>query len=1152
MIPFTFAAISNSSIVYYMPLDNSTPYYNQCTVCNNIATSNVVFINSSDGFNVSGSSSYIGVGDTGTLNGKNWTYAGWYKIFSRTGVTNMGLYAQAVNGANPDSSVFMVMNYGGKQSLSIYSTWSGDAWKNWRDTPNQSIQNETWVSFVIVKTNTTLQVYINGTNQTLGGGGAAGQGVNQTYAIAENLFNAVRPELVGGLNGSPASNYPSFHVKNVALWSRALTTAEILEFNSSGREALIFASPSPVSTLYTANISLRDFMGNLVTTPFTAIVNNTNYTNGTNIQMYNGTAYNITIVSYVYSNKTQEYTLTQNNTVLNMTNLAHKFPAQFSYAYLMNTDGNVFFDANSSIPLKKYGTVLTQNISSYINQSNITTNTYNNPTNYLYNETSWFTNAEMTAGWTISFKYSIKNNFNNVQPWILDNSISGANGTEIFCAKDDDASSNYSLICGVWGNGANEIELTNGVIPRNDTMYHVALRYNTTSLCMYVDGQKVQCSTQALPFGLKTPQQGVSLFALPAGATIYEGMNGTINSLYVYKYALSDGNCADDSGLVCSGEIGTLYYTPYEYNTAFVNTSLFGIVAHDFYTNESITNFSATIGGTVYNTTNGTIYINLTDSSLYTILVNATNYYNHTYTGINITSSLNVSMYQSEITFLAYEKVTNNLLSGANFTTSYLRNTTHYMKSGTYSVTASKSGYYDKTASYTASALTTTTANISYMSSAILNLTVRHAITNALVTTYTAQLNYTGNSFSENQSTTNGSAYIYSITGDHVITVDAAGYAITSVNATFVSGVNNITAYIYTTESVWFKIYNEENESLLYQPNTTVELIGSYASYNVTTSNNASIYLDLITPDAYIVRYYATGFTPRFGYVEVTDRSTQNVSLYLAPAPSTTNITLTVREQDGSTIEDALVKVLKYDLDTNSYIVQNEVLTDYNGQAIVDVYFNSEYYKFIVEYPVGLVGLETSPAYIISTDITLVISSDVVGANYRYIADAAGSVTYNTATYNFRFTWSDTYHVVQEACLYVFRLENNYTASFVGNNCSTASAGTILISIPNSTQAEYYAVGQFEIADQFYEVDTAWADLRAVNNWGLLGLFIAIGLTVTITFIFIKIGPQAAVLSVPFGITFTNVTGITQFAAWVPVAILGLCLIIIFAMGRDK
>lgn len=588
---------------------------------------------------------------------------------------------------------------------------------------------------------------------------------------------------------------------------------------------------------------------------------------------------------------------------------------------------------------------------------------------------------------------------------------------------------------------------------------------------------------------------------------------------------------------------------------------LYNVTAKDFYTNSALSNFSVRIVNQQYgydqtfSTTTGTIQIPWIKGILANMSVSSTQsggYFNLTENSVNTTTNSQFALAQSAITFQATEKVSGTVLGGVSFATSQLTNGTHYMNAATYAVTASKVGYFNNVFGYTATALSTASYNIN-LTATKLNLTVRNALSNALVNNYVAQLNLSNYSYSENQSTTNGTVYADLIAGNATIFVDAPGYAYKTVNATLSAGMNNVTVYIFTTESVGFRFVDEQSGNIVNTTSVRLELIGSAASYNQTTTNG-TIYQDLITPDSYTLRYSATGYNTRFGFVTVTNRTTQNVTLYMLASANATNVTATVYRQDGNEVANALVKVLKYDLATNSYIVREQVLTNFEGDATFSAQLNTEYYKFIVESPVGTVALTTEPSYLMSSVISLVLPGGTEGSNYVEILNLNGQVTYNAATGNFRFDASDSSPSITQACIYAYRVEENMSGTYLNSSCTSSVTGgwSILLGVNNISGYQYYAKGYVTMNGVVTFVDEAWADLTTARDFGALGLVVAVLLTVTIVMGLLALGPVPAILGAPIGITITNVAGMTYFSVWVPVALWVTCIIIAFVLGRNR
>lgn len=673
---------------------------------------------------------------------------------------------------------------------------------------------------------------------------------------------------------------------------------------------------------------------------------------------------------------------------------------------------------------------------------------------------------------------------------------------------------------------------------------HVAYVFNnqTNVAYLYINGTLYNSTSLTIRGG---GNAGETLNGVRIGNTESSPMNGNLDSVVFYNQVLTA------SELLSVYNSGVGLEPPYSGAATSTN---FSITGQDFYTASSLFNISVSVNGTTYSTTNGTV--NLPYLSNYTGLLNFTvnasdngGYFNQSYINVNISSgSWVANLSQSAITFDATEKISNATISGANFTTTYLTNVTHYMRAQTYNVTAAKTGYFSAVQEYTATAGSVASATIANLSSARLNLTVRHAITGALVNTYSASLYLSTYTHNETQSTTNGTVLANLISGNWNVLINASGYAYNHTNVTLSSGTTNLTMYVFTTESILFNIYDEQTKLLINFTNVTIELIGEAASYNITTSNGTR-YIDLITPSSYTVRYGATGYNFRFWYLTVTERSTQNISLYLLNQSVGTNVTVNVFQQDGNEQPNALVKMLRYDLVSNSYIVREQAITDTQGKTIFDVQFNAEYYKFIIEYPIGTVALTTTPAYITETTLNFVINSATSGSEFNYVLGAAGDLSFNYDTNNFRFEWSDSNNVVSQACVYVYLLATNLTGTLYNQSCVSATSGTIILNVVNTSGRQYYAQAYFTIDGSIYLVDSASADFRDDDVFDALGIVICIILTVSIAMLFLN-NPQALVLTLPIGVTITNLLGITYFSFWIPAALWSASLIVWWFMRR--
>jgi hypothetical protein len=305
------------------------------------------------------------------------------------------------------------------------------------------------------------------------------------------------------------------------------------------------------------------------------------------------------------------------------------------------------------------------------------------------------------------------------------------------------------------------------------------------------------------------------------------------------------------------------------------------------------------------------------------------------------------------------------------------------------------------------------------------------------------------------------------------------------------------------------------------------------------------------------MRYTSNGFATRFYTLTVTNRSYQNIDLYLINGAVTYNWTVFVVNEVLNPVEGATVKNLKYDLTTNTYILQEIGVTDIAGKTSLTVTFNDEYYKQIVEYPSGTLRKITIPDYINSTSITIPITlgdNNVIEGLINY--DSIGAVfVFNNASNNFRFDWTDTNQIASQYCVQIY-LMNGLGQTLYNDTCETgASAGVILRGVANGSGLVYYGkVTYYESGVQkyltslYHEYPISLVEEPLGNKYGLfIQLILTIGMT---SLVVLNIG--LAMILAPFSLILGKILGWNVFS-WVglfALQVVGIILAIIASMRK--
>jgi len=355
---------------------------------------------------------------------------------------------------------------------------------------------------------------------------------------------------------------------------------------------------------------------------------------------------------------------------------------------------------------------------------------------------------------------------------------------------------------------------------------------------------------------------------------------------------------------------------------------------------------------------------------------------------------------------------------------------------------------------------------------------------------------------STNGTTSNGTFDINDLSaGDYLIGITSPGYVGNSQVISF-SGVYqeyNFTLQDFNSFNITF--YDEITEALLEGVDINVEFIGDDITYNYTT-NTSKLYVSNISSDIYTVRYSANGYVTRSYDIEMENESYNQLELYMLN--SSLSSSLTVKVYDSTTtalISGAVVYLQKFYPVDNEYVTVGTYVTGSDGSAYFDISDEDEYYKFVVEYPLGTVRLTTDKQYIQTSPINLYINLEsVIGDTFF----AQGSITYalsfNDDNREFELTWNDPDLVATQYCFYV-KEYGFYGSEIVNSSCSSNSGGSVSLKVPDANET-YYALFTAFIDGEEVTIATAWKEfLDDELNAGPFGLFMTAVMMIIFAFL---------------------------------------------------
>ncbi len=525
------------------------------------------------------------------------------------------------------------------------------------------------------------------------------------------------------------------------------------------------------------------------------------------------------------------------------------------------------------------------------------------------------------------------------------------------------------------------------------------------------------------------------------------------------EYKVSSGNALISGGSMKAFVSGNIVPTP----------NNFLVTAKNLWDDASITSFNVSVNDAVFFESNSSGVAIITGVNPSNITLSATNYFNRTYLNHNTSLDLEAFLYQSVINISIIEQFSLNPMS--NWTllngTTVLVNTTGssglFYPSGGLNfenvILSSNMGRFsDRTLTgFNISVFDNRTITYSILPTEF-NVTAINRVTDAVISNFTITYSSVNSSHSGELSTTTGSIVFGVINYDtYNITIYADGFAYyennieTAING---NGTNEFSLYVTNTLNITFR--NEADNNLI-TTSVSIELISDILSY-VNGTDTGNLFLDLLSPQTYTVRYSALGFDERFYYFTLSNRSYNEITLYLTNA-SFTNVTATVYDQNNNLLEGAIINYLKYDTDTNLYILMGMAITNFEGVTPLPIVLDTEYYKFQIYYS-NILRTTTIPSYVYEDEIIFrVILTDLIGQDFFDEQQISGDVSYNNDTGNAKFDFSSSDGLSYPFCLSVYESSLNNGKTLLNVTCSTVNSGTILIPLSVVNGTSYFLEG---------------------------------------------------------------------------------------------
>jgi len=428
-----------------------------------------------------------------------------------------------------------------------------------------------------------------------------------------------------------------------------------------------------------------------------------------------------------------------------------------------------------------------------------------------------------------------------------------------------------------------------------------------------------------------------------------------------------------------------------------------------------------------------------------------------------------------------------------------------------------------------------------------LNISAVHAITAASINDFTIFMN--SSLYNSNVSTTNGTVVFPVDNRTYQLTFNSSSYSARTVYLD-ITGDKNYTFSVIESGTIWLQFFDELTNASITE-NVTVEFVSDDYSNNFSTGNGSLVVNNLNASD-YTIRAYANNYDERFRYVTLLDFDFQSVIFYLLPNSSADLVTVTVYDEITTPVQGARVKLYKYDLSTNSYILVEEQDSNYEGKVRLQMELGDEFYKFMVYYN-DVLKKETAPAYYYSDTLSIYINlNEVVGTSFETTIGFNHNLEFQTSSNLFKLTYDDISDTADRVCLNVFTRVAG-AKSLYNQTCTIIRDGIIYSGVQNISGRSYLAEVDVTYDDDVVKITELYYtfDTNAKDIFGTNGLFVLLLFTLTVIGLGAMLKSPIAVFLAPIPLIILSAVHIVQFSIYLAIG-LEVAAIIFAALVRKN
>lgn len=345
--------------------------------------------------------------------------------------------------------------------------------------------------------------------------------------------------------------------------------------------------------------------------------------------------------------------------------------------------------------------------------------------------------------------------------------------------------------------------------------------------------------------------------------------------------------------------------------------------------------------------------------------------------------------------------------------------------------------------------------------------------------------------------------------------------------------------------SVYKNSLYTKNYTILFQPDSEYHLLCIYPSW------------ENYTLDGWMDYYNSTISSKKsyfFNDVFLNSSSLLTYILSLSELNGTySSVLISVKDNDQMPFEGVKVRLQKFNL--GSWIEVDQEITDFQGQVLFHVVYETERYKLIYEYPIGTIVLEPGEFVFHTSSSSFtqqIILQETLNPQFELYAKATGTISYNNNTNTLTYIWIDTSNSISESCLYIYKTGVHLNGTIINQSCTTGYSGSISLQFTPTAGYTFEGKGivtypsgsdlnQTQLAN--YIVPVVQIVLIGGIGWFIVGIMVFV-MSVGLGF-----NPQVGVLLSTIPLYIGLWLQLIQIDLWMVVSLTFLSIIIAFILG---